>query len=233
MANVTPKELKEDYAIEVIEPEVYLEKIFQIPFRLKAAEPEAIKGLIGSLLKNEIEVSEEIEDDDEVQDTSFETDTKKTENTKQSNPENTTKPEPVHVAPEDLLLTQTELDYLKEVSVIVGDTPRTIKRFINIYRIIRAHEQLNYRKKERDLDFLIIMFVLGLGIGNHKDKSVLIFENCLKNTTKTLQEILEMDDESKKMKSMLEKTDILKLLLTISTNELNTYIPFVNRFTFI
>lgn len=232
MANVSPKELKEDYSIEVIEPEEYLEKIFQIPFRLKAAKPDAIKGLIGNLLKNEIEV-------EKLEDASVEeTEAKNDKEIKESKGEKEKPRAPIkspktdYVAPEDLLITQTELDYLQDVSVIVGDTPRTIKRFVNIYRIIRAHEQLNYRKKEKDIDFLIIMFVLGLGIGNCRDKSEVIFQKCLANEDKNLGEILEMIPKSEKIKDMLEKEDTLKLLLSVSTSELNNYIHFVNRFSF-
>jgi hypothetical protein len=234
MAKASPKQLKDDYNIEVIEPEEYLEKIFQIPFRLKAAKPEAIKGLIGNLLKNEIEVIEEIEEEDEEQ--GEKEDHKVREKEAKSTipkPKPKSKPtEPANVAPEDLLITQTELDYLKEVSIVVGDTPRTIKRFINIYRIIRAHEQLNYRRKEKDLDFLIIMFVLGLGIGNQRDMSSIIFDNCMTNESKNLKDVLELNKETKSLVVDIETSETLKQLLSVSASQFNNYIYFVNRFSF-
>lgn len=235
-ANVSPQELKDDYNIQVIEPEEYLEKIFQIPFRLKAAKPDAIKGLIGNLLKNEIEVQKVKPEEEGTPPAPAEEGNDAAPTSKESG-DSKPKPKPptqapALVAPEDLLFTQTELKHLQEVSVIVGDTPRTIKRFINIYRIIRAHEQLNYRSKEKDIDFLTIMFVLGLGIGNYRDKSAVFFENCLKQTDKNLKEVLVSSEPSETILPLLEASEVLSQLLTIPADQLNKYVHFVNRFSF-
>lgn len=39
-----------------------------------------------------------------------------------------------------LQITQDEIDFIKSISFLIGETPRAVKRFINTYRLIRSHE---------------------------------------------------------------------------------------------
>ncbi len=45
---------------------------------------------------------------------------------------------PVELNPERLMLTEVEVDSMKELAGLVGRSPRAVKRFINCYRLIKA-----------------------------------------------------------------------------------------------
>jgi hypothetical protein len=49
----------------------------------------------------------------------------------------------------DIALTQDEIEFMKRLSALVGSTPRAVKRYINIYRLLRARVP-----KERLSEFL-------------------------------------------------------------------------------
>ncbi len=40
--------------------------------------------------------------------------------------------------PENLLLEKVELDYMKELAALISRSPRAVKRFVNVYRLMRA-----------------------------------------------------------------------------------------------
>jgi hypothetical protein len=243
-------ELKDKFGIDLIEPREYLEKIFQIPFHLKNAEPAAIKRLIHETLSADIKHEEESEQaeqptekpeikEDKPELVGFEN--PKTKNTNDDG--NLIKLiNPNH---EDLKISQTELDYLKNISILVGNTPRTIKRFINIYRIIRTHEQLTFKSENREQDFLVVMFILALAIGDFKKSSHTInnlFDSYQERDLKVL--LNTKVDENKKtfdpivleelklLAKNLESSDALRPLLKVKGEEFTRFSLFVNRFSF-
>lgn len=71
----------------------------------------------------------------------------------------------IRVTPESLQLHKAELGYMKDFSWLIGNTPRTVKRFVNMYRIIRAHEGLSYTNDEDKIELLIVLFILALRTG--------------------------------------------------------------------
>ena len=63
----------------------------------------------------------------------------------------------------ELKIEQFEYDYILENANFLGDTPRTIKRFINIYRIIRSHDYiLNDLLEEFGEQYKFIIMILCL-----------------------------------------------------------------------
>ena len=62
----------------------------------------------------------------------------------------------------NLKFTSKELSYLKEFTAIVGSVPRTVKRFVNIYRMIRVHQDLKITPKNRNEAYLSLMFLIAI-----------------------------------------------------------------------
>ncbi len=233
--------------MEVINPSDYLEKIFQIPFHLKAPEDKSIKKMITHLLGDAVAERPQKEEEKETVaenqlpdidlDAFFEEKSKEArgltgevaealpeteeETAKASDlevfdvgvpamapPEETEEemegaaeagkeaeelseelseeegepeesseetaedeiPEGLKVVtPDSLRLHWEEGEYMRNLSWLIGNTPRTVKRFVNMYRIIRAHEGLSYEDDESKKDLLCIMFLLALQTGPFKE----------------------------------------------------------------
>ncbi len=155
----------------------YLEKIFQIPFALKPITKTGREKLIKYLIREELE-----------KETNTTTDLKDTQM-----PPGESNPNPIPDSPlpnggqspegnginqpeaekiksakkvkERLVFTSSELLYMQQISSLFGKTPRTINRYVNIYRIVKAHGSLkvvgDYSKEE----FMPIMFTLAIIVG--------------------------------------------------------------------
>ena len=230
--------------ISIITPSEYLEKIFQIPFQLKDPEEDSIKGMVDALLKDQIE---EIRAEDllDKPEDSEETDSSETftvevpqlniDNKGVFNEETVlkeVKKENKLITPDDLKLSPEELSYLKEFAVVVGSVPRAIKRFINIYRIIRAHQDLDISSTERKEAYLSIMFLVAINIGQYKDDAKLVMDIIGKNLSDTLGNNEDKAPELIEIWSKIEKSDLINEVLSYSCGSINSYKGIVNRFSF-
>lgn len=74
---------------------------------------------------------------------------------------------PLYVSPASLKIGQPEIDFLNALVPLLGNVPRTAKRFVNIYRIIRAHEYIKRGNMNHE-DYKVIMFLLVLPVGVYK-----------------------------------------------------------------
>lgn len=128
----------------------YLEKIFQIPFMLKPmgqrgrdslirtqlARPAANVPEIPEHLQQQVSASDieevAVEPPGEVSGRSFIS----TRELYATNA-NTEEEQLLHI-------TLEEVNFMSSISVIVGDSPRMLKRFINIYRVIRTHAHFQF-----------------------------------------------------------------------------------------
>ena len=54
---------------------------------------------------------------------------------------------------------------MQELSVLFGKTPRTINRYVNIYRILKAHESVDKSEYYTENRFKPLMFILAVVIG--------------------------------------------------------------------
>ncbi len=65
--------------------------------------------------------------------------------------------------PSDMLeIPKEEIDFMKAMAFIVGDSPRSIKRYINIYRIIRAHARFTFVDENKVEHYYAAMIILGI-----------------------------------------------------------------------
>lgn len=252
----------EEAGIHVITPDEYLEKIFQIPFQLDDPSEGSIKGMVNSLLKNQIE-KEVVEDkkpqpevlpekekpsiDDIIAEFVDEEKTDEAINEELGIPaeEIVEKPQQRTITPKDLELSKTELSLLKEMAWLVGSIPRTIKRFINIYRIIRAHQNLNLDDNKKREEYLVIMFILAIHIGQYKkfapklmelivDSEINLKEAFDKfNTSLIVQkDIAKIKNAVFEIRHKLETTEAIKELLQFNGTKFSKHIQLVGRFSF-
>jgi len=245
-----PKELK-NFGIEVIEPREYLEKIFQIPFHLKTPSDTGIQKLINDLLKDHIERSDEntvgateVNPSDQTtipdknQNDVIKPDKNDSGNNANPNEGSGGGKEPVNEAiidirPENLKISKKEFEYIKEISWIIGSSPRTAKRFINIYRVIRAHKQLVYKEDDKENLFLVIMFILGVCIGESSELGKILLNGLKPGSTITISSILIKNPNLKEIKEKIEKNETLKPILKYTGKQLKEYTPLIERFSFI
>lgn len=178
---------EESKNFEKLDPSNYLEKIFQIPFQLKSATDSNVKNMIENLAQSKAKVSvespkfENLELDDQVVDPTEELQniTKSKPQIKQDkvvgdhsigevrkNEEKTIKvPTKIEIKPEALVIGSDEVGLMREMSVIIGKNPRAIKRFVNIYRIIKAHEGFDNGDIIEDEDLIAVLFLIALPLG--------------------------------------------------------------------
>ena len=76
--------------------------------------------------------------------------------------ETKSKPKP---KPEMLVITEDEQKCMQQLSPIFGHTARTIHRYVNIYRLIKAHSNLNIEGPYNDDEFKPIMLMLAIVVG--------------------------------------------------------------------
>lgn len=211
-------------------PYDYLEKIFQIPFKIKPLSKSNKTNLINELLKSEIkEDSEEIQESEKIENNKEdEVNISDQQNSEPNLPKNTpqsTEPSPEDEPPippktdedknkiednyEKMKFSKKEIEFMEELVEYVGETPRTIKRYINIYRIIKNHQEIKSVSDNED-EYKLILVIL-----------------CLVFT-----DIEYLVDESKGSKSKLS-SDILNIYRNYEDKEKRKqYIEFILRFSF-
>jgi hypothetical protein len=223
------RELVEKYHLEPIHVTDYLEKIFQIPFHLREGQSTDIKRFLDELLRNQIEKPTlEQRNDSSNQDDKFE---EPDFDYEADGSNNSPLPGLPSYLPEDLMISKTELDNLKELSWLVGTNPRSLKRYVNIYRIIRAHENLIYSDEDQEKNFLCVIFLLGFGIGKYKKMTGDFYQNCLAEPEKTLKDIIDLSEgKDHKYNFPIERVSVT--LQNFVGSDFNGYIPFVKRFSF-
>lgn len=300
--------------MEVINPSDYLEKIFQIPFHLKAPEDESIKNMISHLLgdavvgkpeepasekaemgedglpnidldaffdkkskevrgitndeDNELaaveeETSKGLESDEEsemsIPDTAPPEGSEDEEAAEEMSEEETSGEEEAEeeaetdippglkvVTPESLRLQWEEGEYMRNLSWLIGNTPRTVKRFVNMYRIIRAHEGLSYEDDESKNDLLSIMFLLALQNGQYHQYSESILTAIFNGIGgPTFSDVIHIeishatDDKVEYLKNtyseflnQFRNSETFRMLRDVSCTKIYGYCRFIKRFSF-
>jgi hypothetical protein len=150
----------------------YLEKIFQIPFALKPISKPGREKLIQYLIRDEMQIKEDAETTEMIEASSADINNSAnvTLTSNQTNELKTTSSteEKLHEAKrakEKLVFSLSERLYMQKISALFGKTPRSINRYVNIYRIIKAHESLKINGDFSENEFMPIMFILGVIVG--------------------------------------------------------------------
>ena len=176
----------------------YLEKIFQIPFALKPMTPDTTQDLIHSLTKDEAALtlplpilnaseSEEepaffVKEEEMIEEELVEENGIEREDVEEEMPaealeehdfEAREESEEEEVSetelPPQLQLGEKEIAFMKELAPLIGSSPRTVKRYINVYRMLRSKTGFSSidAPKTREIgDYRLILFLLALVVAH-------------------------------------------------------------------
>ena len=235
---------------EKIEAGNYLEKIFQVAFQLKESKNENVKKMIAKLAdaKPELKyrpITSLAEKDDDIPWFQTENDLSEVDFKEDLNSDNQINENFIEFMdePEALIITVPEVKLLQDMSDIIGTNPRSIKRLINTYRIIKAHEDFTYDKNSETWELLIIFFILSLHIGKFNCLFNLFEEYTGKHgqeALKTLKEFLIEQENSTdhklaqsayQLQIILGANNIFKDLLRTMSQSFNRHYNFIKRFT--
>lgn len=239
-----------------VAPREYLEKIFQIPFHLPVPEASGILKLIDDLIPivgpatiYKIPETEErnpdfnspqlnIDQQDRVsasEPPTVDPDAPTSVKEEASSPAENTPPAPqkiVAIAPENVLITSEEKEYLQLLSCLIGTNPRTIKRYINIYRIVKTHDNKQVANKER---MITLLMLTALFTGQFKETAYKMFQIgnesvILMNATKV--NTLNAHALQKHFSTLSKQDPILKKLLEKPIGSMQEYSEFIQRFSY-
>jgi hypothetical protein len=232
--------------LESVTSSDYLEKIFQVPFHLKEATDidvkKMVKNIAGEFLE-ETNISNPSSDNEEDDGGDFDESDFDSEDffTDQANPNKANIQEDTLMP---LVLSYSEINYLQSMSCIIGNNPRAIKRFVNTYRIVKAHESFAIDSTFEERELLAIIFILALSIGIYK-KAYPSFKNYIKevgNQHKILSQFLNPNNIQPEDTNLVKTRNSLygivldeeKLedLLKMKIFSFNSHIGFIERFTF-
>jgi hypothetical protein len=153
---------------------------------------------------------------------------------------------------ESLKFSDKEIELLQSMSDILGTNPRALKRFVNIYRVIKAHEDFNYVNEAEEGELLAVMFLIALPLGRYK-KLIIPFEKYIRISTDDnkdlnsfqvegyneyiLDKSLSMSNKNHKLIELnIELINTLRLLspslLKQKKHVFRRHNAFVKRFTF-
>ncbi|MET3537904.1 P-loop NTPase fold protein [Chryseobacterium limigenitum] len=236
--------------IEVLEVSNYLEKIFQIPFHLKVAEDSNVKDMIRNLAQYKIKkitdlaellpINESVDVNNENVRENKSTqviDTKESPTIKGNGIINNLND------PEDLILNDNEVELMQEMSEVVGNNPRCIKRFVNTFRVIKAHEEFNY-PDDSNKEIIAILFLIALPLGKYKNLVKSFEKYMYENNNKMLYDYLKYDDSNlfnlkDNISELKHNLDVVltdkKIYSILQETNFNIFIKhngFIRRFTF-
>lgn len=159
-------------------PQDYLEKIFQIPFWVRPLPEKAririVKGIVSESLVTSLSDNhdEELTDSeqigtrdnsgakvDEKRDALWEAEDRRRPFDLDANTD---------LKPQSLDIEEIEIQFMDELSSLLGQTPRSVKRFVNIYQLIKAislNDGENFVEDKPDADFKLVLFLLAVLTG--------------------------------------------------------------------
>ena len=238
----------------------YLEKIFQIPFSIKPINKTGREKLIKYLMKDEMEkppasvapsptpktpplppiVDPPVIPDPNASGTGAGTG----QGAGTPNPQTATTGEtPVQdTLPEDretLKFKKEELEFIQRLSPIFAKSPRSINRYINIYRIIRSHGGLKIEDLNSVKEYLPVMFLLAVIVGYSENAPDFIKKVIETDPTFSLSKVFDdltepMGASSGKFRPLVkEMKEILDpAFLATSMTDLRKNVELISRFSF-
>jgi hypothetical protein len=206
----------------------YLEKIFQVPFQLKKASDSEVKNMLEKLSSPMLKLEPNVPNVNEKKGEEEEKTTTSVSSETIVEPSKTTNPLPTtETDDEQLYLEKWEVESIQKLSTIIGNSPRTLKRFVNIYLIVRAHEEIKHVEKDRELEIKLLQFLVALPLGS-SDLYKRFIECILKesNIDLKLKECFS-GGEAVMLQNFFDD-DYEKIKLS----QIRKFLPLTSRFTF-
>lgn len=230
-----------EIGLEHINPSDYLEKIFQVPFHLEQASDSAVKTMLTQLSSQS--VAEDNKDDDQIDEPEENDHEEENDQPEKKKVPKEDEPTAKEESKEDehLYLKPREIELIPDMSQVLGTNPRAIKRFVNIYQILRAHENLEINH-DIDDDYLVLMFLLALPIGDYRELNnrfvgyIAQPKNQKSKLDKFLTDSMSNDNGENKervlLESRLKQLDSHKKLREMPISMFAEQNKFIQRFTF-
>lgn len=227
----------------------YLEKIFQIPFHLKAANNDSIKNMVRAITGNAQTNATAATPSQSAEAPPVQPNgSGVTVSISQTNPENSDS-ERASTAPtrqvelpnriEALVLEQDEINQLAEFATLLGPNPRSIKRFVNTYQIIRAHGGMEFSTRHSQLQhYMAIMFLLAINIGRFRRLKEILYTYTQSRGNEDLKLFLSAEPGSDDLRIELSQLrDTMRgvqwePVKALELGLLEEHRPFVCRFSF-
>ena len=242
----------------------YLEKVFQIPFQIKSIDNAGKKLYISKLLADDVLEAESQKD--QVSQYNKEYNMSPTVETPvlndlQENQLEVTQPIIEDANPSEmetifdikpLKIEKEQLDFISFLAPIIGDSPRSIKRFINVARLVKSNPKwLPEYGQEQNLAFPCFLTLMAVVIGT--PEMATIFLKCLEEDAISINlgelltnnspqvkddfESQQINDQWKVLKdfvsdSWLEDNEIVKSIFYFDIAYLRKIEPTVSRFSF-
>jgi hypothetical protein len=239
-----------DPRLEPMEPSTYLEKIFQIPFHLKDATDISVKDMIRQLAQTRSPIDPTLPESDpaipkSIIQTTIDIPIQslpiKAIGEGQMDPVKEQDLPYLLDQPEALVLTENEIGLMQDMSEVIGNNPRAIKRFVNIFRIIKAHEDFNYEKENENGELLVILLLIALPLGKYR-KLIPSFEAFIQdesNIGSKLYEFLQLNNPVGDLGQLRHQLNVLLsdkpnyfLLQNSLNSSFNKHNGFIKRFSF-
>jgi hypothetical protein len=220
----------------------YLEKIFQIPFALKPINKTGRDKLLKYLIRKEMT---DIPDPTIPKQTVLppKNQDKQKMDAVKTQPSGTVqkaelsvkvseevKLEKVKKAKARLIFSNSELEYMQKISPLFGKTPRSINRYVNIYRIIKSHGNLQVEGEYSEEEFRPIMFLLGVIVGYSSYAKDFIDKVMISNDSQTFGKLLEDNGLDEKLKEHL--MPFVFEIKNFQMKDFKSNIELISRFSF-
>lgn len=168
-------------------PADYLEKIFQIPFWVEPLDDRGRKSILQGLLRGHVQAGDGETQENGEGEMAHVGEEEFIVLAEMVNPRSA----PPLVAAEALTLTQDDLTFLDSLASILGETPRSIKRFVNVYQIMKILRYGHGRPLENPSYEYISAFWLAIAEGIPELASALMKLVRCKQENRTLSLALE------------------------------------------
>lgn len=162
-------------------PQDYLEKIFQIPYWVPSLSNDArfniVQGLVQASLKRMADIEEGIQPDLKKKEGALAAGMQSVEALAQRLRENSPaappvfdKARPITDTPPGLEIVEPELLFMSQLKTLLGATPRSVKRFVNVYWLMKSialarPSPRRFFGEELDAGYKLVLFLLAVLTG--------------------------------------------------------------------
>jgi hypothetical protein len=211
----------------------YLEKIFQIPFALKSVTQSSKNKLIAHLTASEIiQQNPDNQKNGKLNTIAYDNNELMTDIEKNSHVHNeqvAISDELIIEIEEKITFFQEEIETMQRLSYMIGDSPRAIKRYINIYRLVKAHKSYIIYSDPSKMDYIPAMLLLAIIVGSPRYANNFII-SLIENNDTTMKEFVDKLSDSP-VKKHLEALP-QDISLGLNTTMLKEHVELISRFSF-
>jgi len=144
----------------------YLEKIFQIPFWVRSLPENARTRIVQGLVEQSLKRSNKDPGYQDLDRRTLDSHSPRWNLEEQARP--LSEDAPTELRPSALEIQEIELQCMETLGALLGQTPRAVKRFVNVYRLIKAtasNRSTDFVSVDTEADFRSVLFLLGVVTG--------------------------------------------------------------------